>query len=317
MSEDLIQKLTGLLRRKQWYELPRNLALARLGTIRNELRQKNLHDTEEPPLEKKNVPANRDPSLNTRSIDGTNNDLEYPKMGSVGRRFGRNFPLDQVKPDTANLMNPSPRVVSRTLMTREQFQPATILNLLAGAWIQFMVHDWFVHKRSKTESIDIPLAPGDDWSTPKMTIPRTEVDPAPAGSKHPPAYANLNSHWWDASMLYGCDANVAAKVRANIGGKLRIEPTGLLPTDPETGVSFSGFTDNWWIGLAMLHTIFTLEHNYIADLLAHNNPKWTDQQIFDKARLINSALLAKIHTVEWTPAILPNPITYQAMHINW
>src|SRR6185436_617084 len=229
MSEDLIQKLTGLLRRKQWYELPRNLALARLGTIRNELRQKNLHDTEEPPLEKKNVPANRDPALNTRSIDGTNNDLEYPKMGSVGRRFGRNFPLDQVKPDTANLMNPSPRVVSRTLMTREQFQPATILNLHAGAWIQFMVHDWFVHKRSKTETIDIPLATGDDWSTPKMTIPRTEVDPAPAGSKHPPAYANLNSHWWDASMLYGCDANVAAKVRANIGGKLRIEPTGLLP----------------------------------------------------------------------------------------
>jgi len=27
--------------------------------------------------------------------------------------------------------------------------------------------------------------------------------------------------------------------------------------------------------------------------------------------------MAKIHTVDWTPAILPNPITYQAMHINW
>ena len=52
-------------------------------------------------------------------------------------------------------------------------------------------------------------------------------------------------------------------------GKLRIEPTGLLPVDPETGVHFSGFTDNWWIGLAMLHTLFTLEHNYICDLLAH------------------------------------------------
>jgi hypothetical protein len=118
-------------------------------------------------------------------------------------------------------------------------------------------------------------------------------------------------------MLYGCDATVAEKVRAKVGGKLRIEPTGLLPNDPETGVSFSGFTDNWWIGLAMLHTIFTLEHNYIADLLAHYNPGWNDQQIFVKARLINSALMAKIHTVDWTPAILPNPITYQAMHINW
>jgi hypothetical protein len=317
MSEDLIQRLTGLLRKKQWYELPRNLALARLGTIRNELRQKNLHDTEEPPLEKKD-PAKADATVRaSRTTDGTYNDLTYPAMGSVGRRFGRNFPLDQVKPDTANLMNPSPRVVSRTLMTREQFQPATILNLLAGAWIQFMVHDWFVHKRSATEKIDIPLAPGDDWSDGKMTIPRTEPDPGPSGSNHPPAYANLNSHWWDASMIYGCNADIASKVRAKVGGKLRIEPTGLLPTDPETGVSFSGFTDNWWIGLAMLHTLFTLEHNYIADLLAHHNPKWNDDQIFVKARLINSALMAKIHTIDWTPAILPNPITYQAMHINW
>ncbi|HEY1304571.1 MAG TPA: peroxidase family protein [Vicinamibacterales bacterium] len=317
MSEDLIQKITGLLRKKQWYELPRNLALARLGTIRNELRQKNLHDTEEPPLEKKD-PATADATVRAgRTVDGTYDDLTYPAMGSVGRRFGRNFPLDQVKPDTANLMNPSPRVVSRTLMTREQFQPATILNLLAGAWIQFMVHDWFVHKRSATQTVDIPLAPGDDWSDKTMTLPRTEPDPAPAGSTRPPAYANLNSHWWDASMLYGCNADVASKVRAKVGGKLRIEPTGLLPTDPETGVSFSGFTDNWWIGLAMLHTLFTLEHNYIADLLAHQNPNWTDEQIFVKARLINSALMAKIHTVDWTPAILPNPITYQAMHINW
>jgi len=318
MADDLIHKLTGLLQKKQWYELPRNLALARLGTIRNELRQKNLHDTEEPSLKKSDGTANLGPEQRARrTIDGTCDDLQYPTMGAVGRRFGRNFPLDQVKPDTANLLTPSPRVVSRTLMTREQFQPATILNLIAGAWIQFMVHDWFVHKRSPTATIDIPLAPGDDWSDGKMTISRTEPDPAPAGSTHPPAYANLNSHWWDASMLYGCDAAIAAKVRANVGGKLRIEPTGLLPTDPETGVSFSGFTDNWWIGLAMLHTLFTLEHNFIADLLAHHNPTWNDQQIFDKARLINSALMAKIHTIEWTPAILPNPITKMAMHVNW
>src|SRR5262245_40152518 len=316
MSDELIQKLTSLLRHKPWYELPRNLALGRLGHMRRELREKNLHDTEEPPLEK--TPVNPSIALRaSRSIDGTGNDLQYPTMGAVGRRFGRNVPLDQVRPDTANLLTPSPRVVSRVLMTREQFQPATILNLLACAWIQFMVHDWFVHKRSTTARVDIPLAPGDDWSDGTMTIPRTEADPAPAGSTRPPAYANLNSHWWDASMIYGCDASVAAKVRATVGGKLRIEPTGLLPTDPETGISFSGFTDNWWIGLGMLHTLFTLEHNYIADLLAHYNPTWNDQQLFEKARLINSALLAKIHTIEWTPAILPNPITKLAMNVNW
>ena len=56
----------------------------------------------------------------------------------------------------------------------------------------------------------------------------------------------------------------------------KIEPTGLLPVDPETGVHFSGFTDNWWIGLAMLHTLFTLEHNHICDLLARQHPTWND-----------------------------------------
>ncbi len=31
-----------------------------------------------------------------------------------------------------------------------------------------MVHDWFVHKRSTTEFVEIPLVPGDDWSDPSM-----------------------------------------------------------------------------------------------------------------------------------------------------
>ncbi len=85
-------------------------------------------------------------------------------MGSAGRRFGRNVPLEHVFPDTANLLVPNPRVVSRELMTRDEFKPATILNLMAASWIQFMVHDWFVHKQTRpADGIEIPLAPGDDW----------------------------------------------------------------------------------------------------------------------------------------------------------
>jgi hypothetical protein len=40
-------------------------------------------------------------------------------------------------------------------------------------------------------------------------------------------------------------------------------------------------------------------------------------QIFDKARLVNCALMAKIHTVEWTPAILAHPALKIAMNANW
>ncbi len=42
-----------------------------------------------------------------------------------------------------------------------------------------------------------------------------------------------------------------------------------------------------------------------------------DSKIFHKARLINSALMAKIHTKEWTPNVLPNPVLDSAMQANW
>ena len=318
MADDLLGRISSLLNRRPWYKLPRLLAVARLIGMRNDLREQNLYDTEEPPLECHAAPVPATPEQREgRTLDGSYNDLKCPAMGAVGRRFGRNMPLEHVFPDTANLLVPNPRVISRELMTRDEFKPVTVLNLMAAAWIQFMVHDWFVHERSKSSTIDIPLADGDDWGAPAMSVPRTEPDPAPPGSTRPPAYANLNSHWWDSSHIYGCDSALARSLRSGIGGKLRIEGTGLLPVDPQTGLHFSGFTDNWWIGLAMLHNLFTLEHNYICDQLAHLQPAWDDDRLYAKAKLINSALMAKIHTVEWTPAILPHPIVKSAMKVNW
>jgi hypothetical protein len=39
--------------------------------------------------------------------------------------------------------------------------------------------------------------------------------------------------------------------------------------------------------------------------------------LFQQARLVNAALLAKIHTVEWSTAILPAEITTMALRTNW
>ena len=82
-------------------------------------------------------------------------------MGAAGIRFGRNVPLKDTFPDIANMMNPSPRRVSLELLTRTTFQPATILNVIAAAWIQFMVHDWFVHKKGNV-GLD-PRYPAGGW----------------------------------------------------------------------------------------------------------------------------------------------------------
>ncbi|MBM3787274.1 MAG: peroxidase [Acidobacteria bacterium] len=298
-----------LQKNRPWYKLPRILAMPALIEIRNDLREKNLVDTEEPPMPTVKKPAH-DP---VRTIDGTNNDLKCPMMGAAGRRFGRNFPLKEVFPDKPKLLKPPPSEVSQRLMTRTAFQPATILNLLAASWIQFMVHDWFVHKKGKPEDgVDIPLPDGGT-----MRLAPTAVDPAPAGSKRPPAYANENSHWWDASMIYGSDAATAARIRTGAQGKIRVDGDGRIPVDPATGNEVTGFTENVWIGLNMLHGLFASEHNAICDALRAAHPAESDQWYFDKARLINSALMAKIHTVEWTPAIVPHPVVKIAMNTNW
>ena len=55
----------------------------------------------------------------------------------------------------------------------------------------------------------------------------------------------------------------------------------------------------------------------MCDRLAKEFPSWDDQQLFTKARLVVGALMAKIHTVEWTPAIMPHPLLVLALRTNW
>ena len=42
---------------KEWYEFPDAIAGPKLVELRRQLREKNLHDTEEPPLERSTTPT--------------------------------------------------------------------------------------------------------------------------------------------------------------------------------------------------------------------------------------------------------------------
>ena len=59
------------------------------------------------------------------------------------------------------------------------------------------------------------------------------------------------------------------------------------------------------------------EHNAVCDRLHAEYPEMTDQQLYEKARLVVAALMAKIHTVDWTPAIIAHPTTVLALRTNW
>ena len=112
------------------------------------------------------------------------------------------------------------------------------------------------------------------------------------------------------------------RLRLQVDGKMKMGDDGLLPLDDDPNfaehrVELTGFNDNWWVGLSLLHALFVKEHNSICDKLKQENPNWDDERLFNVARLVNSALMAKIHTVEWTPGILGHPTLRVAMDANW
>jgi len=204
-------------------------------------------------------------------------------------------------------------------MTRHTFQPATTLNVLAAAWLQFMVRDWLSHGKSDKENPWlIPLRPGDDWHENPMRILRVPRAPklSPAEDRLPPTYINRETHWWDASQLYGSNAEFQQKIRLGADGKVRLNRHNVVEIDTQGLVQQANLA-GWWVGLELMFTLFALEHNAICDRLKEEYAGWDDEMLFQHARLINAALLAKIHTVEWTTAILGHPVLQIAMHANW
>jgi hypothetical protein len=304
---------SALDRKYGWDRLPKWLGLLTIVYLRKQLRRENLYDTG---LVKPPPPT--PPDLNARTIDGSYNDLAQPSMGSVSTRFGRNVPLARAVPEREpDLLEPSPRLVSRELLTRETFIPVESVNVLAAAWLQFEVHDWFSHEPDEeAKPFEIPLADDDPWPQRPMTIQRTQRDTTGDGDALAPTFPTSDSHWWDASQIYGNNEDFAARIRDD-GGRLRFADDGLPPADLVQEKDLAGVAGNFWVGLGLLHTLFMREHNAICDALRRDDPSLTDDELYHKARLVNAALMAKIHTVEWTPAIIAHPTTIKGMNANW
>jgi hypothetical protein len=319
----IFQRVTQAVdQRRGWDKLPIPLGLATIAGIRDVLRRENLYDTHKAPTVNEKPLAPFDQRYTTRRTnDGSYNDLADPAMGRAYHRFGRNVPLDRAWPEPEPaIMEPNPRTVSRKLLTREEFAPATSVNNLAGAWLQFMVHDWFSHgKADKTKPWKVPLEPGDPWPQDPMEIPSTVPDPTrpPGASDYPPTFLNTQSAWWDSSQLYGTTLKHQQAARTGKHGKLYV---GSETRPPHSGENPDGNPKNepgFWLGMHMLGEIFQMEHNAICDHLEAAYPEYDDEELFQRARLICGALQAKIHTMEWTPAIIAHPTMKIGMRVNW
>ena len=105
------------------------------------------------------------------------------------------------------------------------------------------------------------------------------------------------------------------------------------------GQETAAFPDSWSIGLSFYHNLFTREHNAIVDAFRAKaaaspdedsglrnpaNPsaaitygEISDDELFEIARLIVAAEIAKIHTIEWTPQLLYGEPLNIGMNSNW
>jgi len=165
---------------------------------------------------------------------------------------------------------------------------------------------------------------------------------------------NLVTAWWDASQIYGHDERSLKRVQRNpldpakllvVGGYLPLlrnceSYSEDCPVQPQwAGQEAAGFPDNWNIGMSFYHNLFSREHNTFVErfrdqqrrtpdadsgLRDPDNPtgiityaEVDDERLYQVARLIIAAEIAKIHTIEWTTQLLYDEPLFLGMNSNW
>ncbi len=106
-----------------------------------------------------------------------------------------------------------------------------------------------------------------------------------------------------------------------------------------SGQEATAFPDNWSIGMSFYSNLFAREHNLFVDEFRRraardpngdsglrdpqqpaaviHNKDVSDDELFEAARLVVAAEIAKIHTIEWTPQLLYDEPLFTAMNANW
>lgn len=116
--------------------------------------------------------------------------------------------------------------------------------------------------------------------------------------------------------------------------------TGDEPMNPAwAGQESAAFPDNWTIGMSFYHNVFSREHNLFVSEFRRRQQSTpsadsglrdparptevipyagvSDHELFEMARLVIAAEIAKIHTIEWTTQLLYDEPLYLAMNANW
>jgi peroxidase len=199
---------------------------------------------------------------------------------------------------------------------------------------QFMDHDIDLTLDNGTPD-PILVPPGDPIGAgvdAPLYFDRSQPDPLTGTSTSNPAQdINFISSYFDLSQVYGSDQPTSDALRTFIGGRMKTSPGGLPPlcdTNYFTpaqleaiNASVGGMADNGPlpesemyatgdsrgnenVELTVLQALFLDNHNLIAAELQRQNPSWSDEQLFQQARMLNIAEYQHVIYTEWIPDVL-------------
>jgi hypothetical protein len=247
-----------------------------------------------------------------RSINGACNNFENPLYGSAGIELLRNS--TDAYEDGISLPSgydrPNPRLISNILAN----QTVSIPNQDGASdfiwqWGQFLDHDIdLTGSAMPKEYFNVTVPAGDPYFDPNSTgtqvIPLTRSIYDENSPPNPRQQINQITAYIDASNVYGSNDIFAESLRDEKNpAKLKTSKGNLLP---ESGGFFvaGDVRANEQIGLTAMHTLFVREHNRLADEIAHKNPDYSDEQVYQIARKIVGAKIQFITYNEFLPKLL-------------
>ncbi len=262
-------------------------------------------------------------SAEDRTYDGYGNNLANPNWGVAQEQFRR---LDAVHYSDmtsapARPNGPNPRQLSHLIGS----QNGSVLDAnhrtdFVWQWGQFVDHDIVLTDAPRTEPLPIMVTDTADPLYPMIPMFRSDFDSSTGTDPtNPRQQRNSNTAYLDASMIYGSNSARAAALRANTGGRMATSHAGtllpyntnLLPNANDSGIEpdhqlflAGDVRANEQLGLISMHTLFVREHNRLATQLAADNPTWSDEQLYQRARKIVNGIVQNITYQEYLPALL-------------
>ncbi|XP_022169138.1 peroxidase-like [Myzus persicae] len=294
-----------------------------------------------------------DPIAKYRSINGSCNNLKTPTWGAAETPFFRllnaNFSdgFYKFRLQTNGSALPSPRVVNIKLFLNHEIYRVDENNVLLLPFGQFIAHDvsGLFLDIPKYDNGDVIDGCVDENARKTLTQCQMVVENPPDDpvySKHnifcmglfrsltsrnyscplyPTTFVNNNTHFIDASEVYGSDESYAKHLRMMEGGRLNFS-TGdngqmfcpflanknldltvhkVTDTEYDTGDPDNG---NQNLGITAMQTLFLRYHNYIAFKLSTINPYWSDETLYQESRRIVIAAIQRITYKDFLPIII-------------